>query len=224
MTVSNIIEKALEIIYPPVCALCGKVNKNYLCEDCKKELEKIEFYGEERYSKKYKYFSKHVYLFKYIGYIRKMIIEYKFLDKAYYYKTFSKILLNNKKICENLKTYDIIISVPIHNKRKRKRGYNQSALIAREIARNVQNLEFVDLLIKIKNNKPQSMLNKEDRQNNVQNVYRIKENKKMKEKLLNKKIIIFDDIYTTGSTVNECAKIIKRYKTKEIEILTIAKD
>ena len=75
-------------------------------------------------------------------------------------------------------------------------------------------------LYKIKNNKPQSTLKKEERQENVIGVYGIK-NKKI---LQNKKIILIDDIFTTGSTVNECSKILKQSGVKQIGIFTIAKD
>ena len=67
---------------------------------------------------------------------------------------------------------------------------------------------------------PQSSLTKEQRKENVQNVYKIKN----KEKIENKKIIIIDDIYTTGNTVNAISKILKENGAKEITILTIAKD
>ena len=71
-----------------------------------------------------------------------------------------------------------------------------------------------------KNIKPQSSLNKEDRIKNVENVYSIKN----QEKIINKKILLIDDIYTTGSTVNECSKVLKQAGVNNIGILTIAKD
>ena len=73
---------------------------------------------------------------------------------------------------------------------------------------------------KIKNTKPQSTLSQKQRKDNVKNVYKLVN----KEKISNKKIIIFDDIYTTGSTVNEISKILKQNGAKEIIVLTIAKD
>ena len=154
-----------------------------------------------------------------------------------------KVLLNNKKICEILKSYDIIISVPIHDKRKKERGYNQTELIAKEIAKelitehkkekdiqnnynisnNINNLIYLDLLIKRKNLVPQSTLNKKQRLENSKNAYGLKNIEKTKL-IEQKNILIFDDIYTTGSTANECARIIRQLNPKKIGILTIAKD
>ena len=153
--------------------------------------------------------------------IRDSILAYKFDDKPYYYKTFVNILLNNKKMCEILKSYDIIIPVPIHNKRRKERGYNQTELIAREIAKKAE-LEYINILEKCKNTIPQSTLSKEERIENSKDIYRTKE--PSKQKIKDKKVLIFDDIYTTGSTVNECAKVIKTLQPYKIGILTIAKD
>lgn len=76
------------------------------------------------------------------------------------------------------------------------------------------------VLIKIKDNKMQSTLNKEERNKNVEDVYSIKN----KNKIYNKKILLVDDIFTTGSTANECSKVLKKAMARNIGILTIAKD
>lgn len=217
----NFIEKILDLIFPPVCGICNKEINTYLCGKCEKEINKITCVGENRYDNKY--FSTHMYLFKYEGIIRNKIISYKFNDKPYLYKTFCEIFVKNKKVCEFLKKYDIIISVPMHKKKKNQRGYNQSELIAKETAKKVENIEYRnDILIKIKNTARQSSLNKEQRKENIKNAYLIKSSNK--EYILNKNILIFDDIYTTGSTANECAKMLKEAGAKNIGILTIAKD
>ena len=130
-------------------------------------------------------------------------------------------MLKNKKICDFLKNYDIIIPVPIHTKRRMERGYNQSALIAKEISKEIQKIDYLeDVLIKKINNKPQSTKNKSERKNNVIGAYYMKN----KEKINNKKILLLDDIYTTGNTVNECCKILQSANPKCIDVITIAKD
>lgn len=185
-----------------------------LMKECNKNVINIK-------SNTTKFFETHIYLFKYEGIVRKKIIEYKFNDKSYLNDTFVKIMLKNEKICRFLKSYDIIMPVPIHKKRKKERGYNQSEIIAKKIAQNVPNLEFInDCLIKKVNTVAQSSLNKWQRIANVKNVYIINNTQKIK----NKKVIIFDDIYTTGNTVNECAKILKQANANKILVLTIAKD
>ena len=181
-----------------------------------------------------KNFEELMYIFKYEGQVRKLILDYKFNEKSYMYKTFVNFLLNDKKIFENIKKYDKIIPVPISKKRYKERGYNQSLLIAKEISKQTQykanienkqkektNLELVNnCLIKTKNIIEQSKLKKEERQNNIQGVYSLQN----PQKITNQKILLVDDIYTTGSTVNECSKILKQANPKTIGVLVLAKD
>ena len=134
------------------------------------------------------------------------------------YKTFAKLILKNEKICRIIKSYDIIIPVPIHKKRKNERGYNQSELIAKEIAKNVKEINYQNPLKKTKNNERQSELKKDERKQNVKNVYEIQKAQIIQDN----RIILFDDIYTTGSTADECAKILKENNARDILVLTLA--
>lgn len=127
-----------------------------------------------------------------------------------------------QKSFENLKKYDIIIIVPISKQRKKDRGYNQSELLAKEISKIIKIPIATKVLYKIKNTVPQSSLNKKEREKNVKGVYKVKNI----TKLYDKKILIIDDIYTTGNTLNECAKALiqQGIKKANIGVLTIAKD
>lgn len=213
-------------MYPTICGICEKINKDGLCPKCNLELKKqaevniLQKEEIEENIKKEKYFEELMYIFKYEGQVRKLILDYKFNEKSYLYKTFVNFLLKNKKIFENIKKYDKIIPVPISKKRNKERGYNQSLLIVEEIA-NKTNLELVNnCLIKTKNIIEQSKLNKEDRQQNIQGVYSL-QNERL---ITNKKILLVDDIYTTGSTVNECCKILQQANPKTMGVLVLAKD
>lgn len=212
------LEQLLELVFPNVCGMCGKIDKNSLCPKCKTKLKQIT--KAEIIKNSNKNFKAHAYLFKYSGIIREMILSYKFKDKSYLYKTFVEIIIKNKKICGFIEKYDIIISVPIHKKRMNKRGYNQSELIVKGIAKNLNINRERNVLYKVKNNKSQSLLTKKDRLTNTKNVYKILESSKIKDK----KILLVDDIYTTGSTVNECSKMLKKAGASEVAVLTIAKD
>ena len=100
------------------------------------------------------------------------------------------------------------------------RGYNQTELIAKLLAKKTENLQYrKDILIKVKNNKIQSTLGKKQRIENVKNAYKLKNIQIIKQK----NILIIDDIYTTGATVNECAKVISQ-QCQKVGVLTIAKD
>lgn len=233
----------LNLIFPQVCGICGKLSTKPVCPKCNLKIKKqkeseilnapelnqnnIKNYKDEKNKEKLesikeneKYFEELMYLFKYEGQIRKLILDYKFNEKSYMYKSIASFFINDKKIFENIKKYDKIIPVPISKKRNMQRGYNQSFLIAKELAKQA-NIELIDnCLIKNKNIIEQSKLNKENRIQNVKGVYTLKNS----EKIQNKKILIFDDIYTTGSTANECAKTLMQAKPKKIGILIIAKD
>ena len=190
--------------------VCGKIG-TVLCGDCEQKLNEYKINLIENDDKIRKF-----YLFRYNGIIRELLIKYKFEDKSYLADTFVKIMLKNKKLVGFLKNYDIIISVPLHYKRKLERGYNQVELIAKKLGNiKIEN----DCLIKNKNIKPQSQKNLKDRIKDVKGVYELKNT----EKIQGKRVLLFDDIYTTGSTVNECIKTISKV-TAKIGVLIIAKD
>ena len=217
---NKINKKILDIIYPPVCGICGKLCDEDICKKCQVLLiNKIEVGIDDYTFDDTKYFNEHIYIFNYHGIMRDKILQYKFQDKTYLYKMFSKIIVNNKKIYEKIKDYDIIIPVPIHKKRKIERGYNQSELIAKNISiENNISLNTISLQ-KEKNTVAQSTLNKQERRENIRNAYICKN----KELIKNKNILIFDDVYTTGNTVNECSKALRSAEVNNIGILTIAK-
>ena len=130
-------------------------------------------------------------------------------------------MLKNKKIYRFIKSYDIIIPVSISKQRFKERGYNQTLLIAKELASNIEKLELKnDVLFKIKNTAPQSTLNKAERKSNLKGAYAVKNETVIK----NKKVLILDDVYTTGSTAKECSKLLKSAGVKHIGVITIAKD
>ena len=243
MSTKNFYDRILDLVYPPVCGICGKFNQDFLCKKCQKMLEAEAKFEIDKVDNQEYFFENHLYIFKYEGIIRKLILNYKFNEKSFLYKTFVNFLLKNEKFFKILKSYDTIIPVPVSSKRMNERGYNQSELLANDIVKqiieissnhmlngilitqkdNIQKLKcecVTDCLIKNKNIIEQSKLNKEQRQKNIQGVYILKN----KEKLIDKKILLIDDIYTTGSTANECCKVLKKAKPKKIDVFTLAKD
>ena len=209
------LDKVLDIIFPHKCGFCERINKDYLCKKC--EL-KLKYLKQDKIIKVKNFeFAYHLYGYLYKDEIRNKILEFKFRDRPELADTFVKLLLNNKKICRFLKSYDIIIPVPMYKKKMIMRGCNQTELIARELA-NLLNIEYENILIKQIDTKTQSSLDAMNRKNNVKGAYECK----VLQKIIGKKVILFDDIYTTGCTAIECAKQLK--VAKEIAVLTIAKD
>lgn len=206
----KIVDWLLEAIYPTICGFCGTICKESLCKKCEIELTK------KIHAKRHIYLTRniteHLYIFDYQEAIREKIISYKFQEEAYLAKTFVKILLKDKKVGVFLQKYDIIVPVPISNKRMRQRGYNQSELLLKEMAKIIPLVYQNKLLKKVKDTVAQSTLGKEERMRNLQDVYKVTN----KEVINNKKILLFDDIFTTGSTAEECSKELKRAGAKEI--------
>ena len=223
MGVNNIIGTILDIIYPQVCGICGKVSSKSICNKCRARLKReFKFEMDDYTEDVQKNFNEHYYFFKYENLIRQQILDLKFHEKPYVYKTIMYFFKENKKDLKNLEKYDIIIVVPVSISRKKERGYNQSTILAKEISRIIEIPFIENVLYKIKNTVPQSTLNKEQREQNAKGVYKVNSI----QKIYDKKILIFDDIYTTGSTVNECAKVLGEHgiRKEQIGVMTIAKD
>ena len=208
----KIFETILDLLFPTTCELCKNISKEYICEKCFKEIKDYIIKTNIRTTR--------FHLLKYKDFIRNEMILYKFYDKSYLYKMFCQIYIKDKNACEFIKNYDIIIPVPIHKKRMLKRGYNQSELIAKFLGEYFHIVVYTDVLKKQKNAKQQSKLKKEQRISNIKSVYKVEN----VQKILGKKILILDDIYTTGATANECKKTLSLAGAKEVGILTIAKD
>lgn len=206
----KLIDNILDLIFPPTCEFCGKVG-TYLCDNCRSIIEEYIINS----IKKDKLF-----IFKYEGTIRELIIKYKFREKSYLSKLFSEILLKNKKICKIIKSYDIIISVPLSRRRKLERGYNQSYLILKEMSKKMEFNLKNNILKKVKDIKPQSEKGYKQRKEDIKGAY-IVENA---TQILGKRVLLFDDVYTTGSTTMECKKELLKAGAKEVIIFALAKD
>lgn len=244
-----ILENVLNFIFPIKCGICDKIGLP-ICNECEKllkkyeinllekdyieieknlEIKNINFKKESNYksknNKRY-YNSKNqknnskikvqkMFIYRYDGIIRKMLVNYKFNDASYLADTFAYLIKNNKKIYDILKTYDIILPVPLHRKRKLERGYNQTELIARKLGIKYE----TNCLVKTKNIKPQSKNDAKKRKTEIKNVFKIQNISKIK----NKKVLILDDIYTTGATANECIKTVS-IATNKIGFVSLARD
>lgn len=211
----------LELIYPPVCGICNKISTKYICEECERNMKKY-FINKiiDCRNNKNVYYDYQIKILKYENVVRKKVIDYKFREKTYMHKTLEKIIINNKKIYGFLKKYDIMIPIPMYKTKKWARGYNQVELVARELSKELQIELNCKILKKIKNTKRQSSLTKEERNQNIKNAFIVTKMSNIE----NRKIILCDDIITTGSTLNECSKVLKKANAREIAVLTIAVD
>ncbi|MBR1654189.1 MAG: ComF family protein [Clostridia bacterium] len=218
----DVLEKVLNLIYPPVCGFCNDINEKFLCTKCERKFNELKISNVEYYQNVPVYFDEHYYFLKYENEVRDFIIQYKFQEKSYLYKSFAKLIAEDD-IFKNefIKKYDCVISVPIHKKRYKTRGYNQSKLIAKEVAKLSDKKYYDNVIIKNKNIVAQSTLDVLGRVSNIKGAFSEGTNANL---VKGQNVIVFDDIFTTGSTVNECAKVLKEIGASYVGIATLAKD
>lgn len=228
----------LNFLFPQTCIICGKREQYYICKSCERRFEKYRKYNEidnkkileNKLKKEIKteyyeidnqtfYWDKMLYVFDYRGIVRKTILQYKFNSKPYLSNFFAYEILKSKKVYEILSSCDIIIPVPMDKKKRNERGYNQTELIAK-ILHEKSGIKEEKILLKIKTIKTQSTLANNERKKNVENAFAIQ----TPELVKNKNIILFDDIYTTGATVNELSRLLKNAGARNVCVLVISKD
>ncbi|MDE6181635.1 MAG: ComF family protein, partial [Eubacteriales bacterium] len=142
----------------------------------------------------------------------------KYYNRPDYAKYFAKMMYLKFCKLEN-KEYDLIAYAPMHFKKKRKRGYDQAELLAKEFSKLANIKLSKNNLIRTKNTLAQSKVSYEERKSNVEGIFEIKDYSEFK----NKNIILIDDIYTTGNTILQCAKEIKKAGANNICFLTLSK-
>jgi ComF family protein len=113
---------------------------------------------------------------------------------------------------------DVIIPVPLYKKRLRQRGFNQSALFAKHLANHIGVPLLLNCLIKIRDTKPQVGLSAKERRENIRNSFAVISRKFIQ----GKDILLVDDVFTTGATVRECSKLLKKAGVEDIYVLTLA--
>lgn len=207
------VEVVIDLLFPKRCPLCDEiVGEDGFCEKCRAKLHflkdtgrvKREHFTEGRILLEYAQVAPAMYRFKYSG-------------RRDYARSFAAEI--NRELGELIKEWkaDAIIGVPLHPGRQRKRGYNQAALLAKELS-GLLNVPFHNNLVKrVKNTVPLKELNAQERQNNLKKAFKMHQND---VKLYT--IIIVDDIYTTGQTVEEIAKLLQAAGVHQIYVLAVA--
>lgn len=150
--------------------------------------------------------------------LKNMIVNFKNHACFYLSKIFAKFIIN--KCPDFFHKNALIIPVPLHKKRLLWRGYNQSLILARAIAK-LEKIQCENLLVRYRNTNSQAMKTIKERETNVKNAFEILEHKKYLVK--DRDIILLDDVITTGATTLECAKILAKYQPKSIKIIAIGR-
>jgi ComF family protein len=150
---------------------------------------------------------------------RKLVIDFKYGDKMHFAQTFAPWMMRAGD--ELLAETDIIVPVPLHARRLWKRRFNQSAVLGREIARRSGKSFLPDGLIRLRHTAPQQGLSRSRRTDNVKNAFAV--NGRYLSELKGQNVMLIDDVFTSGATLNECARTLKKYGAASIYVLTIAR-
>lgn len=194
----------IDYIQPPWCEICGIPNTENLCGPC---ATKPPRFGKLRT------------IAAYDSTLQQAIHLFKFNKRSALSHTLKQLILENIPIDLNLSDYDYVIPVPIHKVRLRERGFNQSTLISKGIAKVVGISVLEDVLIRQKNTSPQSSLDREARQNNIKGAFKLRD----ADKIRDKQILVFDDVFTTGATIREVVNVLWDADPSEIDVLTLAR-
>ena len=219
----------LDIFFPNRCAFCGKVIKwSDTC--CRKCFDEIPFIVTEHCKKCGQeicmcneteiYYDGCISITDYSGIVREGIINFK-LDKAVNLVDVFKDDIYKKLLSiTDVNKIDVVTAVPMHRSTKRSRGYNQADIISKAVSKVINKPANSKLLIKQSSDVAQHKLNRYEREKAVKGLFSADE--KHKGEIDGKTILLCDDIITTGSTLNECARILKDSGAKYVFCFTIA--
>lgn len=155
--------------------------------------------------------KKLIFAFKYKPYISDL---HTLLGELFY-----EGIIQNETFMKKITSQSFFLPIPLHTEKMRKRGYNHAALLADEIG-DKMGIKIIEELVRTRRTDSQFLLKKEDREENVRDAFIVK--KERENILKNTKIFIVDDLVTTGATMKEAAKVLKKAGAKEVYSLTLA--
>lgn len=226
----------LDLIYPAACATChGEIapGEAAICWDCLRSIHLIEApfckhcghpvsgavthaYTCQQCTDVQPHFDSARAVGRFDGALREAILGLKY-RRAVWLEPMLSDLLEQAARHQNLDQIDLICSVPLHRWRRWRRGFNQSELLARGLSKRLK-IPYIKCLHRIKPTPTQTSLSKSARRENVHGAFRA-----CKTNLLtDKTVLLLDDVKTSGATVSECSRILKRAGTSRVDVLTLA--
>jgi competence protein ComFC len=221
----------LDLIYPPRCLVCGASDEDYLCADCE---EKIDVIGSQYCHKCAmpceSYICsdcrKRVYAFDsacsagvYEGVLSKAIQALKFNFHIGMAEPLAKLMIRCFPYNQFSGKVDMLIPIPIHRSRMVDRGFNQSAELSKLMCERIALPVELRVLYKVKNTRHQANLPQDKRISNLEGAFAVRN----PEMILGKSVLLVDDVFTTGSTLNEAAKVLKEAGAKAVHAYTLAR-
>ena len=205
----------MDLLFPPKCILCGKLlqkQEQDLCRDCRVDSSEYPC-GKDRIQ----FLDSFTAVWYYEGTVRRSLLRYKFYGARSFATGYGR-LLAMKLLQSHPEGFDCITWIPVSRLRKLRRGYDQVELLAKAVGREL-GMEPVPLLKKVRHNRPQSgIADAAMRRANVLGAYRAEN----REQIAGKRILLLDDVLTTGSTAGECARVLLTCGAKEVHCAAIA--
>ena len=198
-----------EVITDPFCSICGdpvdgRVENVYQCSYCRRKTPSFDFARSAVH---------------YRGAVRKAIHKLKYGHQSSVGRDLAKWMAAGYDAHYSGVDIDAVVCVPLYLKRQRERTYNQSSILAGELARNLHVPAFTRCVKRVKPTESQVSLNARQRQVNVRNAFEVRD----KGWVDGKRLLLVDDVMTTGATVNEVARVLKEARAATVHVLTVAR-
>ncbi|MCF7794712.1 MAG: ComF family protein [Candidatus Cloacimonetes bacterium] len=230
-TKNNLLKSFLDLLFPPNCFSCRKrIPEGIICEECKNDLVWLEdvcnYCGSILKNGECKVCSKEDFAFdrarSVYGFNKVM---QKFIHDLKYDEMIRIADFLGQKAAElllELKPFskiDIIAPVPLHSVKKRHRGFNQAEMLARKIASELKIEHNPNLIIRKRFTQTQTKLGRSERQQNVKGAFELNS----KYEIKGKTVLVVDDVFTTGSTLNSISLLLKKHKVSQVFAFTLAR-
>lgn len=213
----------LNIVFPPKCIFCCNVLEAQsdinICESCYKEII-LQDIKSINYTNIFNapFCDTVICPCVYEGNIKKALSDFKFRDRPSLYRALAYIVFLTLKEIISVEDVDIVVGVPLSPKRFKTRGYNQAGLLAKYLAKRLNVVNASSAIIRTRDTDKQSSLDRNNRSINVLNAFEVIDIDYIKDK----KVLIVDDIFTTGSTISECAKVLKNAGAAKVHAAVVA--
>lgn len=223
---AGLISKFLDLLYPRRCPICDdiilpkgklvcdtcfsvlKVLKEPLCFKCGKRLLSYDNSLCASCSKTSHYFDKAYSLWEYDDIAKKSISRFKYKGRREYAEFYADELYNHFNLTLTSLNLSLLIPIPIHKNRLRVRGFNQAELISTALSEKLKLPHTTDYLIRIKDTVAQKGLDPLSRKKNLNKAFSINKDSSFYNQYI-ENVLLIDDIFTTGSTVDACSKVLK---------------
>lgn len=227
-------EAMVSVLFPPRCPICDEVvqSGSLICQACQKEAvcirepackkcgKQLEENRKEYCAdcdKKHHFYSQGKAVFAYQGKMRQSMYRFKYSNKREYAQYYAQEAVRLYGDWIQKKEIEAIVPVPMYRKKEKARGYNQAEVFARALGRKMQIAVKTDLLVRIRNTTPQKQLNEAERKVNLKKAFQVVPNI-----VKYKKVLLVDDIYTTGSTMDAAADVLMQAGAESVCFLCIS--